>query len=154
MIKARCKILLVLCSIGCASGDLPTMAYTPLGASGLVQEVSLSATTVGVGDSITIRSVVRNSGAHSEIVGIGEIGGCGDHGLAVSGVTFAGRPDTLPCAGLMAEVSLAPGDSVNGATTTAPIESPPGDYVITIQQVRRPTAAAKVHIRIVPRAAT
>jgi len=154
MSQVRMSLVVLLACAACSAGELPTSGAVLLDAAGLQQQVSISTATIAVGDSITVRSVVRNTGMRPDTIEIGEVGGCGLHGLAVSGIAFSARPDTAMCAGLIATVALAPGDSVLAEAVTPPITASPGEYVLTIQQVRRPLVAARVRVRVVPRPAT
>jgi hypothetical protein len=155
MARLRSAIAVSVVLVAC-SNNLPLTETDQVGPPGLLQQVFVDATTIHQGDSLTVRSVMRNRGTSAVTVEIGEIGGCGDAGIVVTGLSFQTRPDTAACAGGLLDVPLQPGDSIVAVTVTPPVTSQPGDYTLVAHQVRTPNSGspiggAEIGIRVMAR---
>ncbi|HEY4320715.1 MAG TPA: hypothetical protein VGM77_05985 [Gemmatimonadales bacterium] len=131
----------------CSSGALVAPVSTPitvtgnLGSPGLEQTVTLSTSTVAVGDSVSIRSVVVNRGAEAATVGVA----CW-RGVGLSGVSFDPSNDQR-CASISLE-QLRPGDSLVETMTTPPVTSTPGSYTLVVRQLYVESADGGVSIPV------
>ena len=138
-----------VCIVSACSSDAlvdpvspPITAIGNPGGPGLEQTVTFSTSTIAIGDSFTVHSVVVNRGTVPATVGVSCV-----RGVGLSGVSFHWR-DVARCQGWWLG-PLAPGDSLVENMTTPPVTSAPGDYTIIVGQLVRPTDGVPVRIRIV-----
>lgn len=134
----------VVITSGCAASELPTTSVSNLGTPGLEQRVTVSSSTPAVGDSILVRSVVRNTARGPITIEVG----CVTRLHFTSGA-FATPREPLNCEGIW-RGSLARGDSLVWETMTPPMTASPGDYTLTVRHLSSPGGGVSLPLRVLP----
>ncbi|HEY3934543.1 MAG TPA: hypothetical protein VGL65_07980 [Gemmatimonadales bacterium] len=110
--------------------------------SSLVQRVTVSNASPAVGETITVRSVVINTGRVPAVVATTDA-----EQLQFSGVSFAPCDCAIPLG--ITQVPLNAGDSLVVETKTTAITATPGNYTLTVVQLNSPGHGVGIGIHVV-----
>lgn len=136
-------VVAAACGEATAVGDTLPLEPDPRSPpAGLSQSVTVEPATVPPGGTITVRSVVRNTGvAPREVTATLCWMGLGGE------LRWSYPPGLARCAGYSTQLTLAPGDSLLGYERVR-VDSPPGTYTLTVQHLLEPAAWATVQVQV------